>query len=145
MRELKWSSTERAIARRSFDRVLQQELDAAIRSTKEMAARITQPSELWELEHHLTELRKAIDRKYEYKYSKLVRFFADLVCEGKLDPEDLRGLSERQAPLHPALRGKIGSLENSEPRQSISEIAVNSNYPRPACYKRDQSFPRFCP
>jgi hypothetical protein len=28
MRDLKWSSTEKAIARRSFDRVLQQELDA---------------------------------------------------------------------------------------------------------------------
>jgi hypothetical protein len=94
MRELKWSSTEKAIARRCFDRVLQQELDAAIRSTKEMAPRITQPSELWELEHHLTELRKAIDRKYEYKYSTLVRFFADLVCAGTLDPKDLRGLSE---------------------------------------------------
>jgi hypothetical protein len=59
-----------------------------------MAARITQPYELWELEHHLTELRKAIDGTYVYKYSTLVRFFADLVCEGKLDPEDLRGLSE---------------------------------------------------
>jgi hypothetical protein len=59
MRELKWSSTERAIARRAFDRVLRQELDAAIRSTKEMAAKITQPYELWELEEQLTELRKA--------------------------------------------------------------------------------------
>ena len=94
MRELKWTSTEKAIARRAFDRVLQPELNAAIRSTKEMAARITQPYELWELEHHLTELRKAIDGTYVYKYSTLVRFFADLVCEGKLDPEDLRGLSE---------------------------------------------------
>ena len=94
MRELKWSSTERAIARRAFDRVLQQELDAAIRSTKEMAVRIKQPHELWELKHHLTELRKAIDSQYVYKYSKLVPFFADLVAEGKLDLQDLRGLSE---------------------------------------------------
>jgi Photoprotection regulator fluorescence recovery protein len=94
MRELKWSSTERAIARRAFDRVLQQELDATIRSTKEMAARIKLPHELWELEHHLTELRKAIDSKYVYKYSKLVPFFADLVAEGKLDLQDLRGLSD---------------------------------------------------
>jgi hypothetical protein len=94
MRELKWSSTEKAIARRAFDRVLQRELNAAIRSTKEMAARITQAYDLRELEHHLTELRKAIDRKYEYKYSTIVRFVADLVCESKLKLEDLRGLSE---------------------------------------------------
>jgi Photoprotection regulator fluorescence recovery protein len=69
MLELKWSSTEKAIARRCFARALQQELDAAIQSTKEMAAKIRQASELWELEHHLTQLRKEIDRKYEYKYS----------------------------------------------------------------------------
>jgi Photoprotection regulator fluorescence recovery protein len=94
LRQLKWSSTERAIARRCFERALRQELEAAIQSTKEMAAKIRQPSELWELEHHLTQLRKDIDRKYEYKYSKLVFVFADLVREGKLDLEDLRGLSE---------------------------------------------------
>src|SRR5450755_3511071 len=96
MRELKWSSTEKAIARRCFDRALQRELDAAIQSTKEMAAKIRRAPELWELEHHLTQLRKEIDRKYEYKYSTLVLVFADLVREGKLDPEDLRGLSEEK-------------------------------------------------
>ena len=94
MQELKWSSREKAIALRSFDRALQQELDAAIQSTKEMAAKLRRAPELWELEHHLTQLRKEIDRKYEYKYSTLVLVFADLVREGKLDPEDLRGLSE---------------------------------------------------
>ena len=94
MRELKWSSTEKAIARRCFDRALQQELDAAIQSTKEMAAKIRQASELRELEHHLTQLRKEIDRKYEYKHSTLVLFFADLVREGRLAAEDSRGVSE---------------------------------------------------
>jgi hypothetical protein len=59
-----------------------------------MAKNIKHASELWELERHLTQLRKEIDRKYEYKYSTLVLVFADLVREGKLDPEDLRGLSE---------------------------------------------------
>jgi hypothetical protein len=93
MRELKWSSTEKAIARRCFDRALQQELDAAIQSTKQKAAKIKQASELWELERHLTHLRKKLDDQYEYKYSTLILLFADLVREGKLDPEDLRGLS----------------------------------------------------
>jgi len=94
MRDLKWSSTEKAIARRCFDRALRQELDAAIQSTKKIAAKIRQASELWELEHHLTQLRKEIDQKYQYKYSTLVLFFADLVREGRLAAEDLRGLSE---------------------------------------------------
>jgi Photoprotection regulator fluorescence recovery protein len=94
MRELKWSSTERAVARRCYERLLQQELDVAIQSTKERAAKISRASELWELERHLTRLGKEIDRKYQYKYSTLVLFFADRVREGKLDLDDLRGLAD---------------------------------------------------
>jgi hypothetical protein len=94
MRQLKWSSTEKAIARQCFDRALQREVDQAIQSAKEMAKKIRHASELWELERHLTQLRKEIDRKYEYRYSTLILVFADLVREGNLDPEDLHDLSE---------------------------------------------------
>ena len=96
MRDLKWTATEKAIARRAFERVLRQELDAAIESTKQRAAKIREVSELWELEHHLTQLRKQIDRKYEYKYNTLVILFADLVREGKLNIDELRGLGEEK-------------------------------------------------
>ena len=51
MRKLKWSSPEKAIARRCFDRALQRELDEAIQSAKEMAKKIRHASELCELEH----------------------------------------------------------------------------------------------
>ncbi len=37
MRDLKWTAVEKAIARRAFERVLRQELDAAIESTKRRA------------------------------------------------------------------------------------------------------------
>lgn len=94
MRNLKWSSTEKAIARKAFDRALQRELDAAIQSIKRMAAKISQASELWELERHLTQLRKQIDRKYEYKYSILPLVFGELVREGRLDAKDFQGLAE---------------------------------------------------
>jgi hypothetical protein len=94
-------------------RALQQELDGAIQSTKEMAAKIRQASELWELEYHLTQLRMEIDRKYEYKYSTLVLFFADLVREGKLELRRLARSIRRQAPLHSPARGKICSLKST--------------------------------
>ena len=94
MRNLKWSSTEKAIARKAFDRALQQELDAAIQSAKQMAAKIRQASELWELERYLTRLRKEIDRKYEYKYSVLLPVFGEQVREGRLNAKDLQGLTE---------------------------------------------------
>ena len=123
MRELKWSSTEKAIARRCFDRALRQELDAAIQSTKETAAKIRQASELWELEHHLTQLRKEIDRKFEYKYSTLVLVFANLVREGKLDREDLRGLSEEKLCY---IRQHAGQV----PGRPCSPVSA---WRRPAC------------
>ena len=94
MREMSWSATEKLVARKAFDRALQRELGALMQSAKLMAANIQQPSELWELERHLTQVRKEIDRKYEYKYSTLLLLFADLVREGKLNTEDLRGLAE---------------------------------------------------
>ena len=36
-----------------------------------MADKIEQPTDLWDLEHYLTESRKKIDRKYDYRYSVL--------------------------------------------------------------------------
>jgi hypothetical protein len=94
MRGLKWSPQGKVIARRAFDRALQQELDAVIESTKRMAAKIGHVSEVWKLERYLTQLRKEIDRKYQYKYSTLVFLFADLIREGKLNAEELQGLAE---------------------------------------------------
>jgi hypothetical protein len=39
-----------------------------------MASHLKQSSDLWDLEHHLTQRRKEIDRKYDYRYSQLKRF-----------------------------------------------------------------------
>jgi hypothetical protein len=87
MHNLKWSSTEKAIARKAFDRALKHELDTAIQSTKGIAAQIRQASALWELER-LTQLLKEIDRKYEYKYSVLLPVFGQLVrLQGPLGSE----------------------------------------------------------
>lgn len=62
LRNLKWSPAERTIARQAFDLALHRELDAAIREARDRAAKITQPSQLWDLEHYLTQRRKHIDR-----------------------------------------------------------------------------------
>jgi hypothetical protein len=94
MRELKWSGTEKAIARKAFERALRQDIEAIIRQAKKMAGRIAQPSDLWELERYLTERRKAIDRQYDYRYSVLLNVFADLIRKGLLHQEDLCGLGE---------------------------------------------------
>jgi len=96
IRNQKWSSAEKAIARKAFDRALHQDLEAIIRQAKKMAARIEQPSDLWELERYLTERRKEIDRQYDYRYSVLLNVFADLIQKGRLREQDLQGLSQEK-------------------------------------------------
>jgi hypothetical protein len=66
-----WSRSEKAIARTAFDAALKRELQEVIQETKQMANQINESADLWDLEHYLTQRRKEIDRKYEYKYSQL--------------------------------------------------------------------------
>jgi len=92
--EPKWSKTERAIARAAFDAALKRELQDVIRKTKQMANQIKEPAGLWELEHYLTERRKEIDRKYDFRYSRLTQVLGRLLYETRLEEEDLSGLRE---------------------------------------------------
>jgi hypothetical protein len=59
-----------------------------------MASQIRQSSDLWDLEHYLTQRRKEIDRKYDYRYSQLTHVFGKLLQERRLGDEELRGLRE---------------------------------------------------
>ena len=88
-----WSHSEKPIARKVFDRALRHELGQIIAEAKKRAAKIEQPSDLWELESYLAERRKYIDRKYDYRYSVLPIVFGVLVREGRIREEELQGLS----------------------------------------------------
>src|SRR6266568_2525999 len=89
-----WSKSEKAIARTAFDAALKRELQDVMRKTKQMASQIKEPADVWELEHYLTERRKEIDRKYDYRYSQLTQVFGRLLYERRITEEDLRGLDE---------------------------------------------------
>ena len=89
-----WSKSEKAIARTAFDAALKRELQDVMRKTKQMANQIKEPADVWELEHYLTERRKEIDRKYDYRYSQLTHVFGRLLHEGRVSEEELRGLRE---------------------------------------------------
>jgi hypothetical protein len=89
-----WSRSEKAIARTAFNAALKRELQEVIQETKQMANQINEPADLWDLEHFLTQRRKEIDRKYEYKYSQLTHVFGRLLHEQRLCEEELRGLRE---------------------------------------------------
>jgi hypothetical protein len=89
-----WSRSEKAIARTAFDAVLGRELHEVIQQAMKMASQIQQSSDLWDLEHYLTQRRKEIDRKYDYRYSQLTQVFGRLLYEKRLGEEELRGLRE---------------------------------------------------
>ncbi len=92
MRNLKWSPSEKVVARRVLNQALSAELQDLIRQAKGMAAAVEEASELWKLESWLTERRLEIGRKYDYRYSVLPFVFATLVKQGRISENDLHGL-----------------------------------------------------
>jgi hypothetical protein len=89
-----WSRSEKALARKAFDAVLGRELHEVIQKAKKMASQIQRSSDLWDLEHYLTERRKEINRKYDFRGSRLTDVLGRLLYENRLSQEELRGLRE---------------------------------------------------
>jgi Photoprotection regulator fluorescence recovery protein len=89
-----WSRSEKTIARKAFDAALGRELHEVVQEAKKMASQIQQPSDLWDLEHYLTERREEINRKYDYRYSQLTHVFGRLLHEKRLRADELSGLRE---------------------------------------------------
>lgn len=92
-RDWKWTPAEKAVARRAFNLALSRELEGIFREAKERAARITETSDLWELEAWLDEQRRRIDRDFDYRYSVLPYVFASLLRDGRLTEDDLLALT----------------------------------------------------
>jgi hypothetical protein len=89
-----WSRSEKAIARRVFDAALKRELQEVMQKTKQTANRINKPSELWDLECYLTQRRKDINSKYDFRSSRLTSVFGRLLCERRVNEDELRSLRE---------------------------------------------------
>src|ERR1700733_7195157 len=89
-----WSKSKKAIARTAFDAALKRELQDVMHKTKQMANQIKEPGDVWELEYYLTERRKEINRKYDYRYSQLRYVFGRLLYEGRVSEKELRRLQE---------------------------------------------------
>jgi hypothetical protein len=59
-----------------------------------MASQINEPDDLWELERYLTERRKDMNHKYDFRGSRLKDVLGRLLYENRLGENDLRGLRE---------------------------------------------------
>ncbi len=94
MYDFTWSKTEKQMARWAFDAALQREYAELLRQTREMAGKMAEGDDLWRLHDFLTDKRREIDEKYDYRYSQLISVFARLIYQGWLSLEELEGLAE---------------------------------------------------
>jgi hypothetical protein len=93
MSEDKWSKTEKSVARAAFDKAYDKECRQIIGKLKEKSLKLSDPKDLWELHDYLSEIRKEISEKYDYRYSVLLLVFAHLLKQQWLKIDDLEGLS----------------------------------------------------
>jgi hypothetical protein len=94
MNDLKWSNSDKQIARQAFSKAYQGECAELLAKVRKMADQAREPNDLWRIHDFLDRKRGQIDEKYDYRYSVLVRVFARLVTEDRLTLDDLDGLSE---------------------------------------------------
>ena len=80
--DLKWSPSEKKIARSAFDTALKSALAKAMAEFKRKANAASTPSEMWEIEDYLRQQRREIDETFDYRYSQLPLVFARLIREG---------------------------------------------------------------
>jgi hypothetical protein len=93
LRDLHWSPTEKKAARKAFDAAYERECRAVSSKLRQMMAGDADPGYVWRVNDYLSEQRRDIDRKYDYRYSVLIEVFARLLDEGWLSEADLNGLS----------------------------------------------------
>ena len=102
MKDIKWSDAEKKVARRAFDSALKRECAAIMQNLKELSIKAENTDDIWAIHDYLTEQRKAIYEKYDYRYSQLIYVFGRVLREGWINDEDIEGLNEekRQAIHH---------------------------------------------
>jgi len=96
MRDLKWSDSEKKIAKRAFDSAHSRELSALLESTKSRASSAKEPGDIWDLHDFLSEKRKDIDHKYDYRYSQMIFVLGRLLREKWITEDELKGLKEEK-------------------------------------------------
>jgi hypothetical protein len=72
-----------------------------MQEAKRMANQISDPADLWNLERYLTQRRKDIDRRYDFRASRLTGVLGRLLCERRIAEDDLHSLREdKLAAIH---------------------------------------------
>jgi hypothetical protein len=92
MREFVWSPTEKKVAHAAFDAALARECGAIRGEVEAMLKRSSDPAAIWRVHDYLSEKRREIDQKYDFRYSVLVGVFSRLLAEGWVREADIAQL-----------------------------------------------------
>ena len=99
MFEFKWSPSEKKAARAAFDLALARELKAIRQETEALLQKSRDESSIWRVHDYLSEKRREVDDKYDYRYSVLILVFSRLVSEGWLTVDDLSGIGAEKIEI----------------------------------------------
>jgi Photoprotection regulator fluorescence recovery protein len=96
MNTINWSCSEKKIAKQAFDTALKREYAALLDQLKRSAAKAESRDDIWDIHDYLTEQRKLINQKYDYRYSQLMFVFGILLRQKWLEEKDIAGLAEEK-------------------------------------------------
>jgi hypothetical protein len=94
--DIKWSVSEKELARCLFEAALAEELAEVMAEFKAKAAAVALPEDMWSIQEYLFRKRREVEEKYDYRYSQLLLVFGRLVREGRVREAQLAGLSEEK-------------------------------------------------
>ena len=97
--DLNWLNEEKKVARKAFDNAYQREMDDIKSLLLNKVSQIKTNADIWAIEDFLSEKRKIVDSKYDYRYSQLIIVFGRLLNEGYLAEEDISELGEEKREL----------------------------------------------
>ncbi|WP_374653158.1 hypothetical protein [Dongia sp.] len=104
LHELRWSGSEKKIARQAFEAAIEAALAGIVTKFKAKAAAVVTVSDVWDIENYLRRLRREADELFDYRYSRLCSVFARLICLGHMDEGQLAGLSDDKREIILGLR-----------------------------------------
>ena len=96
MLDFDWSRSEKKAAGAAFNLALGRELKAIRREAEAMLQNASDDQAVWRLHDYLSQKRRDVEQKYDYRYSVLIFVFSRLLSEGWLTESDLSGIGEEK-------------------------------------------------
>ena len=84
------------VVRAAFNLALAREMKAIRREAEAMLQNASDDQAIWRLHDYLSQKKRELDQKYDYRYSVLIFVFSRLLSEGWLTESDLSGIGEEK-------------------------------------------------